>query len=232
MNLLYLITARGGSKGLPGKNIKRLMGKPLLEYSIDVARDLADDSDICLSSDSQDIIEVAEKYGLHVPFVRPAELAADTSGSQDVIRHALEYYLQRGKRYQGVVLLQPTSPFRTSQQVGEMIGIFERETPDMVVSVRECHENPYFSLFEENGGFLFLSKRSSFVRRQDCPKVYAYNGSVYVISVPSVTQKKFSDFERNVKYLMDDIHSIDIDNHFDWLVAEMVVEKGLWSRNR
>lgn len=209
------------------KNIKPLAGKPLLHYTIDIARRLAVDEDICLSTDSEEIIRLAESYGLPVPFVRPAELATDTSGSREAILHALDFYNKRGKMYENVVLLQPTSPFRKASDLSEMIKLFD-STIDMIVSVKESHENPYFSLFEEESGFLKLSKESSFVRRQDCPKVYAYNGSVYVINAKSVYERNLHVFKRVKKYVMDDIHSIDIDTHFDWLVAEMIIEKGLF----
>ena len=106
MKSLFLITARGGSKGIPHKNIKPLAGKPLICYAIDVARQFVEDMDICVSTDGDDIIEVVEKYGLKVPFKRPAELASDTAGSYEVIRHAVQFYEQKGVLYDTVVLLQ------------------------------------------------------------------------------------------------------------------------------
>lgn len=225
---LFLITARGGSKGLPGKNIRMLGGKPLIQYSVEVARSLAQDEDICVSTDDQEIINIIEGLGLSVPFRRPAALATDTANSRDVILHALDFYQSKGRTYDAVVLLQPTSPFRSQVHLKQMMNDFDPSL-EMVVSVAESHYNPYFSLFEEtSAGFLTLSKQSSFTRRQECPHVYAYNGSAYVINSSALKAKHMSEFERVRKFIMDDIHSLDIDTQFDWWVAEMILEKSLW----
>jgi len=125
MNILYLIPARGGSKGIPHKNIKSLAGKPLIYYSIDVARELTTDDNICVSTDDNEIIKVVENYGLKVPFKRPDELATDNATTNDVILHAINFYESIGKQYDIIVLLQPTSPLRKSQHVKEVfIAIF------------------------------------------------------------------------------------------------------------
>ena len=117
-NILYVIPARGGSKGIPGKNIKPLAGRPLISYTIEVAKQVATDiSDICLSTDDLRIIAVAEAEGLKVPFVRPAHLATDTCGTYEVLIHALDFYKSIGREYDTLVLLQPTSPFRTADDV-------------------------------------------------------------------------------------------------------------------
>lgn len=228
MKKLVVIPARGGSKGLPKKNIKILADKPLIQYSIDTARSLVADDDICISTDSDEIIAVVEKGGLKVPFVRPAEFATDTASSRDVIVHALNYYASKGRKFEMVILLQPTSPFRKNSHLKAMVDLFSPDL-DMVVSVKEPHNNPYFSMFEENaGGFLELSKKGTFQRRQDCPKVYAYNGSIYVINSNSILSKNFNEFTRIRKFVMDDTLSIDIDTQFDWWMAELMLEKELW----
>ena len=147
MKALYLIPARGGSKGIPHKNIKLLNGKPLIQYSIEIARQLADDCDICVSTDDIEIKRIAEELGLKVPFLRPDYLASDTAGTSDVIVHALDFYAEQGKAYDVVVLLQPTSPLRTVQNVKDCLSMY---TPDydMVTTVKEssvsavlCREN-------------------------------------------------------------------------------------------
>lgn len=223
MNILFLITARGGSKGLPGKNIKPLGGKPLLWYSIDFAREFTDDENICLSTDSEEIIALAEERRLKVPFKRPQHLASDSASSYEVIIHALNYYKALGKNFKAIVLLQPTSPFRKKEFLDEMLEQYD-ESLDMVVSVKECHDNPYFSLFEENEtGFLQKSKSGAFTRRQDAPKVYAYNGSIYLINVASLFRSNIANFHKTKKYIMNEYYSIDIDSQFDWLVAETLV---------
>lgn len=228
MNFLYLIPARGGSKGLPRKNIKPLGGRPLIEYSIEIARKFSTDDHICVSTDSQEIASIVENAGLKVPFLRPPTLSDDTANSRDVILHALDYQMNHyAIHYDAVVLLQPTSPFRKEGHLQEMIKSYSNEI-DMVVSVRESHENPYFSLYEENNdGFLRVSKPSNITRRQDAPKVFEFNGSVYIINAESIRKKIIGEFDHIKKFVMDDIHSLDIDTEFDWHVAEMIFDKSL-----
>ena len=155
-DVLIVIPARGGSKGIPGKNIKPLVGKPLIEYSIDVARQLVPDEHICVTTDSDEIIRVVEEYGLHVPFKRPAELATDHCGSNEVLQHALRFYIEHGFTPRVVLLLQPTSPFRKKEFLEEALSLYD-ETIDMVVSVKEAASNPYYNCFEEDqNGYLLL----------------------------------------------------------------------------
>lgn len=224
---LFLITARGGSKGIPGKNIKPLGGKPLLYYSIDIARKLVNDDQICLSTDSDEIISSAQSYGLNVPFKRPSEFAQDKSGSYEVIIHALNFYKTKGKTFDRIVLLQPTSPFRTSKHIIEANNLFTSKI-DMVTSVKETEANPYYNLMEENvEGFLELSKAGDYNRRQDAPKIFQYNGAVYIINTESLNKNKLHEFKKVKKYLMDDFSSVDIDSPMDWLWAEFLLEKKL-----
>src|SRR5574344_397852 len=124
MNILTIIPARGGSKGIPHKNIKPLNGKPLIYYTIDCARAICNDEDICVSTDDAEIISVVEQYGLKVPFVRPAELASDTAGTYEVLLHALDFYEKQGRHYDVVLLLQNTSPFRSSLHVKEALELY------------------------------------------------------------------------------------------------------------
>jgi N-acylneuraminate cytidylyltransferase len=228
MNTLFIIPARGGSKGLPGKNIKPLNDVPLIFYSIDVAREFTNDSNICISTDDTKIKNLVEKgRNLKVPFVRPSELASDSAGTYEVLIHALDFYeMQMKKNYDAIVLLQPTSPFRTKKDVENALHLFNPSQHDMVVSVVETKANPYFSLFEENdSGFLEQSKKSNYTRRQDCPKVYEYNGAVYVINVNSLKKMKINEFIRIQKSLMDKENSLDIDTPFDWEIAEYFAKK-------
>lgn len=227
MRSLIVITARGGSKGLSGKNIKLLRGKPLICYSIDAARKVADDKFICVSTDSEKIIKVVENYGLKVPFKRPKKLATDKAGSNEVLLHALDFYEKKGNKFDAVVLLQPTSPFRTGEHLKEALKLFT-STIDMVVSVKETKANPYFVLFEESEeGFLFKCKKNAnFTRRQDVPKIFQFNGAVYIINVNSLKKySSFNEFGKRKKYLMDELHSIDIDSQIDFEFAEFLIQK-------
>jgi CMP-N,N'-diacetyllegionaminic acid synthase len=222
MKPLVVIPARGGSKGIPRKNIKLLNGKPLIHYSIETAQKIFLDEIICVSTDDQEIKQISELMGIKVPFLRPAEFATDSAGSQEVLMHAISYYEKQGYFADTIILLQPTSPFRTSDQIAEALKIYDTNI-DMVVSVKETKSNPYFVLFEENKeGFLNKSKEANFIRRQDCPKVYELNGSIYIINVESLKQKKISDFTIIKKYVMDSTSSVDIDTPLDWEWAEFV----------
>ncbi len=224
-NILCVIPARGGSKGIPYKNIKELNGKPLITYSIDVARQLFSDENICVTTDDQQIIDVVENYGLHVPFVRPVHLATDRATSHDVLIHALEFYEQKGLVYDIILLLQPTSPFRLKRHLEEAMNLYT-DSCDMVVSVKESSANPYYNLFEENAqGFLYISKGSGhYTRRQDTPTVWEYNGSIYVINSRSLKKCKMSEFLHKIKYPMDSIYSVDLDTSLDWMVAEELLK--------
>ena len=224
MKTLYVIPARGGSKGIPGKNIKPLCGKPLIAYSIEVARALADDCDICLSTDSQQIADVAKNMGLEVPFMRPDYLATDKSGTYEVLLHAVQFYADKGIHYDTLVLLQPTSPFRTAADVQRAIDAYSPDI-DMVVTVKEAASNPYYNCYEtDNDGFLHISKGDGkYVRRQDAPKVWEYNGAVYVINIDSLRRMPLSQFSRRKMVEMSRESSLDLDTPIDWMVAEAVM---------
>ena len=229
MNPLVIIPARGGSKGIPYKNIKPLNGKPLICYSIDVARQFTSEDNICVSTDDDKIIDVVEQYGLKVPFKRPAELATDTASSNDVLLHALNFFEQQGKNIDVIILLQPTSPFREVGFLKEAIALFDPSI-DMVVSVKESSANPYYNCFEENSeGYLAISKSTGhpITRRQDAPKVWEYNGSIYVINPKSLKEKGMPHFTAIKKYSMPDNYSIDIDTPFDWKIAELFLQENL-----
>lgn len=226
MKTLYIIPARGGSKGIPGKNIKPLAGKPLIGYSIDVARQLAEDKDICVTTDDPKIINTVENMGLKVPFVRPPELATDQSGTYEVLLHALDFYESNGVHYDTLVLLQPTSPFRTVDDVQACLDLYNPDI-DMVVSVKQAATNPYYNAFEtDENGFLHISKgEGNFTRRQDAPKVWEYNGAVYVINVESLRKMPLGKFTRRRMYEMNAEHSIDLDTPTDWLIAETLISQ-------
>lgn len=226
MKILVIIPARGGSKGIPHKNIKPLAGKPLIHYTIDVARQIVADEDICVSTDDSEIIQCVEEYGLKVPFVRPEELATDTAGTYEVLLHALNFYEQQGKQFDIVLLLQNTSPFRTANQVKEALALYQSDI-DMVVSVKECSANPYYCVFEENqDGYLKICKGDgNITRRQDAPKVYEYNGAIYAINPQSLKQMPLNKFSRRIKYVMDEQSSLDLDTMNDWKMAELIISQ-------
>lgn len=223
MKILYLIPARGGSKGIPHKNIKLLDGKPLIQYSIDVARQLAEDNDICVSTDDIEIKTVAENLGLEVPFLRPDYLASDTATTSDVIIHALEFYINQGKKYDVVVLLQPTSPLRTVQNVKDCLAAYD-DTLDMVTTVKESSVSAVLCK-ENQEGFLEQVIGENNVRRQDAAKLYEYNGAVYVINSDAIKEKGLGGFTKIKKCVMDEKSSVDIDTMLDWKFVEVLVKE-------
>lgn len=227
MNFIFLIPARGGSKGIPNKNTKRLDGKPLLHYSIELARNFVDDSRIIVSTDSSKIARCAEEVGLPVPFMRPEELATDTAGTYEVILHAREYCKNVGIEVDAFVLLQPTSPLRTVNQLKEILCVYNHNV-DLVVSVVKSAHNPYFVSYQENDDGMLepVLESSRLVRRQDCPDVYNVNGAFYVINSKSLGKYvSLPDFPKKIKYEMDSYTSIDIDEPLDWEICEYLIRK-------
>lgn len=223
MKFLVVIPARGGSKGIPRKNIKPFDGKPLIYYTIDVARAIVSDDDICVSTEDNEIIQMVENYGLHVPFKRPEELATDTAGTYEVLLHALDFYEKRGIYYDALILLQNTSPFRTVEHVKNALKLYTPNV-DMVVSVKECASNPYYSIYEEDDkGYLHVCKGDGNIfRRQDAPKVYEYNGAIYIMNVNTLKVTHMHKMQKRVKYVMDERSSFDLDTMTDWMIAEMI----------
>lgn len=228
MKPLVIIPARGGSKGIPHKNIKPLGGKPLICYAIDTARKFTSDENICVSTDDDAIIKVVEDYGLKVPFKRPDYLATDNAGTNGVLLHALDFYEQKGNHYDVVVLLQATSPFRRAEDVIEAVNLYDNSI-DMVTSVMPAKCNPYYDGYEDNAeGLLTISKGDGTIeRRQDAPKVWQQNGAVYVINPKQLKIKGLAGMTKIRKYVMDELHSVDLDNMLDWKIAEIMLEEKL-----
>nr|WP_321226774.1 acylneuraminate cytidylyltransferase family protein [uncultured Psychroserpens sp.] len=226
MKPLIVIPARGGSKGVPGKNIKLLNGKPLIHYTIEAALGVFENQYIYVSTDSIAIKAVVEEIGLKVPFLRPEYLATDTANSRDVLLHALEQFeLVNHIEPDVIILLQPTSPFRNQNHIKEALKLYSNDI-DMVVSVKETSANPYYVLFEEDDNkFLRKCKLSNDTRRQDVPKVWELNGAIYIINPTSIINQTVGDFKKVIKYPMSDISSIDIDTPLDWEFAEFVAQK-------
>lgn len=222
-NPLFIIPARGGSKGIPRKNIKEFCGRPLIAYSIDVALALAPKSHICLSTDDEEIASTGRSLGLDVPYMRPDTLATDTAGSREVIIDAMDFYGSLGCRFDCVVLLQPTSPLRTVEDTRRAIGLYTPDI-DMVVTVKEAACNPYYNCFETDGnGFLQISKGDgSLTRRQDAPPAWEYNGAVYVINPESIRRLPLGLFPRRLPSPMPPERSVDLDTPLDWVVAETI----------
>lgn len=225
LNPLYIIPARGGSKGIPHKNIRCLGGRPLIAYTIDVALELCggDVGRVLLSTDDDEIAAVAEGLGLPVPFRRPAELATDTAGSREVMLDAMGRADAAGVEYDCVVLLQPTSPLRRAEDVRRAMELYGPGA-DMVVSVEAAPCNPYYDCFERGAdGCLHVCKGDGMLtRRQDAPEVWTLNGAVYVIN-PDALRAMPMGRMRRVASVMPAERSVDLDTMRDWIVAEAVL---------
>jgi len=224
MKILALITARGGSKRIPGKNIKKLCGKPLIEWSIDAVDDMEDICDILVSTDDQIIANIANKAEALVPWLRPKKLAGDNSSSVDVALHALNWYQDQYGRVDGILLLQPTSPFRTRKTILKGIELFSKNEMQSVVSFSKVKDHPFWCFELENGIMKkYINKQEKHLQSQELPDVYVTNGAFYLIT-PDNLRKHESFYKGSIIPLIIDDHkeSLDIDTEWDWEVAEMI----------
>ncbi len=218
--VLALIPARGGSKGIKDKNIYPLCGKPLIAYSIEASKNSKYIDQTLVSTDSEKIAKVAKKYGAYVPFLRPRELASDTAKSIDSIIHAINWLKENGQLFDIFVLLQPTSPLRTTIEIDGAIEKFIEYEEKALVSVSEVSDNPILiRTIAENGMLQRLIDSSSSVRRQDMKTYYRVNGSIYINKISEITEKtSFNDNE--VPFIVDKKNAVDIDEIEDIILAE------------
>lgn len=222
MRILALITARGGSKRLPGKNIRLLGGKPLIVWTIDVARTIPEICDILVSTDDSAIARACSEAGAYVPWLRPAWLATDTASSIDVALHALDWYEAEKGAVDGLLLLQPTSPFRTKETVRSGIELFIKNGQQPVLGVSPTHSHPMWTLKME-GGYLvpFMSEHGLGIRSQDLPPVLVVNGSFYLISPAELRRSQSFMGTKAVPLLMESPQeTLDIDTEWDFMMAE------------
>ncbi len=224
MNIIT-ICARGGSGGVPGKNIRPLCGKPLINYTIEQALACPGIDGVYVSTDDAEIAAIAEKAGATVPFVRPAELATATAAKLPVIIHLVEYLEANGMQVDRIVDLDPTSPLRTDEDIQACIELLDDET-DLVITGYEADKNPYFNMVEprdENYVTLVKSVDGGVVARQQAPKVYSMNASIYVWHRHSL---KDSLWGGNVKlHVMPRERSVDIDDPLDWKIVELLMKE-------
>lgn len=223
-----LIFARGGSKGLPGKNIRMLHGKPLIAWSIEHARAVKRIDEIIVSTDCPDIAEVAKRFGAHVPFIRPAHLAQDDSPERLAWRHALDFLKQRDGAYpDAMVSIPATAPLRSPQDIENCLDEYEHGDADVVITMSEAHRNPYFNMVKRNEDGtvgLVLAAPSGVFRRQDAPAVYDVTTVAYVANSRYVMEKDglFDGRVRAVNVPVE--RALDIDTILDFRMAEMLLE--------
>lgn len=222
-DVLALIPARGGSKGLPGKNIRLFGGKPLIAWSIDAARASSYVTRVVVSSDDEAILAAARSHGAETPFQRPRSLAEDDTPSIDVVMHALDEI----GGCDWVVLLQPTSPLRVTADIDAAIEQCLKSAVPACVSVCEAPTSPWwmFQIGEQGEMRSFLPTEQRPTRRQDLPDLYALNGAVYVARVDWLRRSRQFVTEQTVAYVMPPERSVDIDSLFDFELAECLLSR-------
>lgn len=229
-NILITICARGGSKGVKGKNVRVLNGKPLIYYTIKQALDWGKASRVIVSTDSKEIAGLAKAFGAEVPFLRPKYLATDTAPTLPVLSHALseseKIYRQK---FNVIIDLPVTAPVRTIKDLENSYKLFKKKNPKNLVTVTPSHRNPYFNMLEiAKNGRVKYSKEGSFTRRQDAPEVYDMNNSIYIYQseyLRTGTLNKISD--DTIAYVMDPITAIDIDTETDFRILESLVRDSI-----
>jgi CMP-N,N'-diacetyllegionaminic acid synthase len=228
MRVLGLIPARGGSKGVPRKNIRLLAGKPLLQYTAEAALASSRLTRIILSTDDEEIADVGHRCGLDVPFLRPTELAQDTTPTLPVVQHALRFLDDLGDYYDAVCLLQPTNPLRSAEVIDACIELLERHDADTVVTVLPVpvKYNPHWVYFKDAQELLHLSTGDEVPapRRQDLPPAFHREGSVYVTRSEVVMEANSLYGRRMLGYGVDPLQSINIDSLDDWARADKLLK--------
>jgi CMP-N-acetylneuraminic acid synthetase len=227
MQVLAVIPARGGSRGVPGKNIRPLCGKPLLQYTIDCALAASRVSRVILSTDDERIAECGRLGGVDVPFLRPAELAQDDTPMLPVIQHAVRWLERRGDRYDAVCILQPTSPLRRAEEVDGCIALLATSAADAVVSIRPVPStyNPHWVYFATREGLLQLStgEPSPITRRQNLPAAFHRDGSVYVTRRDVLVEQNSLYGRRLAGHLVERPDHVNIDTPSDWDRCEQLI---------
>ncbi|WP_084154156.1 acylneuraminate cytidylyltransferase family protein [Citrifermentans bremense] len=221
-----IITARGGSKGLPRKNVLPLAGKPLIAWSIEQARQAALLERVIVSTDDEEIAAVARALGAEVPFLRPAELARDATPHIDVIEHALLFLADsEGYRPEYVCTIQPTSPLRTPADLDQMVLLAYEKRADAVIAVSEAHDHPYLVRKMDMDGLLspFMEAPIPYLRRQDLPPAYFVNGAGFVNRVCSLLEERTFYPPNGFGYAMPMERSLQIDTRLDFDLVEFLL---------
>lgn len=230
MKILCTVCARGGSKGVPGKNIKLLNNKPLIAYTIETALKWGKADKVAVSTDSEEIAKVAKKYGGEVPFLRPANLAGDNSGKIAAIQHLVNYFEDNGEYYDIIIDLDVTAPLRSIEDLNGALNLFLNNDVNNVYSVCEARRNPYFNMVEltENNRVKLAKKLDETVlSRQTAPKVYDMNASIYVYKRDFLMNTNTCHSNNTLAYVMPDERSMDIDSLLDFEVVEYLMKKGV-----
>jgi CMP-N,N'-diacetyllegionaminic acid synthase len=229
--VLWLITARSGSKSIPDKNIKFLGGHPLISYRIQSAKNTQVSGDVWVSTDSEKYAQIAKQYGAEIPFIRPDYLATDDASSMDVVLHAMEYASSLNEKYDYIGLLEPTSPFMQSSDLDKAIELLNlNESASAIVATKESRPN---SIFIQKEGE-YLSELADNLRllkklgRQLFSKEITPSGGFYISKWDDFLESKSFYTRRTLSYLVDDISGLEIDEPLDWEFAEFIIEKKIF----
>jgi CMP-N,N'-diacetyllegionaminic acid synthase len=227
MRVIGVVPARLGSKGIPGKNIRLLAGRPLLEYTAEAARGSKRLSRVILSTEDPEIAAVGRRCGLEVPFLRPGELARDETPTLVVVQHAVRCLETLGDVCDAICLLEPTSPLRRAEDIDACIGLLEESGADAVVSMLRVPReyNPRWVYFQDEAGWLRIStgEAAPIGRRQDLPAAFHREGSVYVVRRDVVLDQNSLYGDRLLGYLVDGSRSVNLDTAEDWRRAEALL---------
>ena len=232
MKVLFLITARGGSKGVPRKNIRKVGSLPLIAYKIRAAQGTSFDKRIIVSTEDTEIADVARKYNAEVPFVRPSELASDEASSMDVVLHAMDWIEKNdGSEYDYICLLEPSSPFATSDDLEKAINLIEKKQADTLLGMEEVGVTRNFIHELDADGKLSLFydeiKKLNSVRRQSQAKEYTMNGCMYIARWNYFKEHKLFHSVNSVPYIMPEEQSVEIDTVTDYHFACFLVDNGI-----
>jgi CMP-N,N'-diacetyllegionaminic acid synthase len=226
--VLGIVTARGGSKGIPRKNLALLLGKPLLQYTAEAALAASTLSDIILSTDDEEIAEVGRRCGLEVPFIRPKQLAADDTPTLPVLQHAVTFLEDRGRKYDSVCVLQPTSPLRRPEHIDGCVNLLFTSEAEAVMTVLPVpHQyNPHWVYFSDQSGALRISTGDNepIARRQELPTAFHREGSVYVVRRDVLMKRNSLYGDKLLGYPMDENDSINIDDPAQLRRAEELLQ--------
>ena len=224
LNILAIIPARAGSKGIKDKNIIDLNGKPLIAHSIEVGLKSKYINKVVVSTDGEEIAKVAKEYGAQVPFLRPKYLASDTAKTIDSVIHCIEMLKRQGEEYDYMVLLQPTQPLRQAWHIDEAIELILEKDEEALVSVSKVKDHPILMrTIDSNGYAINLLEGSSTKRRQEFPDFYKVNGAIYINKINENLNNDTSLNDNKLVYVMDEKYDVDIDEMLDLQIAELAI---------
>ncbi len=225
---LAIIPSRGGSKGLPGKNIKELCGKPLIAWSIEAGSKNKYIDEVMVTTDSQEIANIAKQYGANIPFLRPKELASDTATTFDAAKHTIEFYKNElNKEFDYIVLLEPTSPLREVLDIDNAIEKLLRSNANSIVGICKTEDqNPAFLVKKDGNGFIsgYENKDMKVLRRQEIEDIYFFEGSLYISDITTYLYRKSFYHKDTIGYEVPKYKALEIDDIYDFIMVEAIMK--------